>query len=74
MQKKVSNVLGYKINCGNFNPCPLCYGCRNYDSSILSCERCYIDNKKFNICDTKKHNTKTLSKMIKRKSVILQEK
>ena len=61
------DTQGYKLNCPDYNPCPLCYGCRNFDSSRIRCQnRCETTNPKHNICDKKKHTEKGLSLMIKR--------
>ena len=66
-QKRKEDVAGYIKSCPNFNPCPLCYGCRDYDSSYYECINCGKDKK--NICDTIKHTDKALNTMYKNKPV-----
>lgn len=70
MQKTVHDVLGWQIDCINFNPCPLCYGCRNYDESYVKCEKCAVDMS-FNVCNRKLHTEKALAMMIPRKRIDL---
>lgn len=62
-QKQPTDVEGVKNNCPNFSQCPLCYGCRSYDSSRIECSLC-ISNKKMNICNRQLHKTPVLEKMI----------
>ena len=71
-QKTVQKVRGYLINCPNFEPCPLCYGCRSYDSSVLKCQGC-AEYAKWNICDTKKHQARLLALMIAREVIDLRK-
>ena len=66
--KTIHSALGAKNGCVNFNPCPLCYGCRNYDSRYLACDVCAMDAKK-NICDTKKHTEEALLFMIHKDTI-----
>lgn len=69
------DTQGYKHNCVNYNPCPLCYGCRNYDASYAKCVNlCGSKNKKFNVCDRYKHRDDLLARMIKREVIDLDKK
>lgn len=70
-QKRPSDVRGYRINCLRFTFCPLCYGCRAYDSASLKCIKCYEENKKRNICNIKLHTEKALTKMIRKEKIII---
>lgn len=58
------SALGAQINCPNFYPCPLCYGCRNYNESMMMCQICKEDNLKYNTCKTSLHKPDILSKML----------
>lgn len=66
--KEPSDVLGNKIGCIRFNQCPVCYGCRSYDSSNLDCRKCEED-KKMNICKRDIHNEKITPKFIRRDKI-----
>lgn len=68
MQKTEQDTYGWQHSCINYEPCPLCYGCRHYDSSWIKCSACEQDRKK-NICDIRKHTSKILSKMIRRAKI-----
>lgn len=65
--KKVNDVRGYKINCANFNPCPLCFGCRNADPKYIKCEKCM--ESKYDICNTDLHTEKAISMMVPRQTI-----
>ena len=66
-RKTVHDVLGWQKNCPRFVSCPVCYGCRAFDSSMISCEKC-AENKR-NLCDTKKHRSDLLDRMITREAI-----
>lgn len=66
--KTPQDPAGYD-KCPDFNPCPLCYGCRNYDPSYYKCIMICGGNVKYNTCDTHKHNDKALSLMIRPQEV-----
>ena len=68
--KTKESVKGFKINCPNYDPCPLCYGCRAYDPSYYECTT-ECGGSKRDICNTQKHNDKALNLMIRRPRVIL---
>ncbi len=70
MNKQRHDVRGAQINCVNFDQCPFCYGCRNYNSANLECKECET-NPKLNICNVEKHKVEVLNKMIKRTSIKL---
>jgi hypothetical protein len=69
--KSYRDVKGWIDNCPNYQKCPLCYGCRAYDSSYIKCDRCYKENAKFNVCENSLHNEKNLAKMILRETIDL---
>ena len=60
-QKQYSSVRGNQIKCINYQGCPLCYGCRAYDSRDPECRECKLVNKQkskiYNICNTKLHES-----------------
>lgn len=66
--KTIEGVEGFKKNCPNYEPCPLCYGCRAYDASYYECAQC-AKNKQ-NICDRKRHTDRALNKMYGKKEVL----
>ena len=68
MIKDWNTPLGARLHCPNFDPCPLCYGCRNYDSAVVRCERCYEDNVFSDMCKRELHTEKALSMMLKLKN------
>lgn len=67
MIKNWNSPRGAKIHCPNFDPCPLCYGCRNYDSAVVRCEGC-TENAKHDICNREFHSEHNLSLMLTNKS------
>lgn len=60
-QKQYSSVRGNQIHCINYQGCPLCYGCRAYDSRDPECLECKIADdkmgKKYNICNKDLHES-----------------
>lgn len=66
--KTITSARGARIDCPNFNPCRFCFGCRNYDASVIKCEECFLDDAKENICKTDLHTTKALNMMLKIKT------
>lgn len=67
--KTKNDVMGYKTGCFHYDPCPLCYGCRNYHVFCHNrCDdRCAASalEKKKNVCTNKKlHNEQNFAKMI----------
>ncbi len=67
--KRPEDVRGVRIKCPNFEQCPLCYGCRNFNSKYVKCVTCKFEGQKKNICDTKKHTAPLLSKMILKEKI-----
>lgn len=67
--KTKHSALGARKNCPNFYPCPLCYGCRNYDNSSLDCQECARDNRKANVCKKNKHTSEILQIMINNQKI-----
>lgn len=66
MRDKTKNdPLGAQIVCANFDQCPFCYGCRNYNTRDLECEEC-AKNKKINLCKVELHKPELISKMVTR--------
>lgn len=63
--KTIYDIWGYQHSCPNYDPCPVCYGCRACDPSWIKCSHCLQDPKK-DICNKKKHTIKALNKMIRR--------
>ena len=65
--KQANLVRGNRIHCPNYVSCPLCYGCRNYDSRLIECRECYqegMDSKRnFNVCNKNLHTEEALNKM-----------
>lgn len=66
--KQPQDVLGNKIQCPRFQQCPLCYGCRNYDTSNLDCAKC-TENKKRDICNREVHTDELIAKFIQRNKI-----
>lgn len=65
MYKKLT-VQGYINNCAGYDPCPLCFGCRNY-GIYNKCESICGAEKRKNTCtNTKLHNETNYAKMLRR--------
>ena len=68
--KQPNKVRGNIIQCVNFQMCPLCYGCRNYDSRLEECQECFEDgkspgqNRNYNVCNTKLHESWKVNRMV----------
>lgn len=71
MNKTSEQVRGSRIRCLDYEMCPLCYGCRAFNSRYQKCLDCKNENAKFNLCDTKKHKTDLIAKMITRERIDL---
>lgn len=69
-QKQQSDVRGVQIKCVNFIGCPMCYGCRNYNSADPDCAECTVNRKK-NICNTNTHRSDLISKMVLRNRIVV---
>lgn len=68
-RKNPKDVRGMRVRCPRFEQCPLCYGCRAFDSHSLECAKCERENRKLNICNREKHKPSILAKMIKREVI-----
>lgn len=66
--KQPNHVLGKKMNCPNFNQCPICYGCRSYTTTFVECEKC-IANKKRDVCNTELHKSDLIEKLIRKDEI-----
>lgn len=73
--KQPSDVRGNKINCINFQMCPVCYGCRAYNSRDLECIECKSEddkrNKRYNLCNKELHEPWKINKLISKTKVNL---
>lgn len=69
-QKSHHDVRGWQVDCGWYEKCPICYGCRAYNPKFVRCEKC-AENMKLNVCDTKKHRSDLIARMIMREVVDL---
>lgn len=63
MAQKIQDVKGYNINCFYYDPCPICFGCRAFDSTLLCSDRCGGDIKT-NVCSSNLHYPKNFEKII----------
>jgi hypothetical protein len=64
VSKQPNLVRGNKIRCINFQMCPLCYGCRSYDSRDPECVICKTEDAKMNVCNTNLHEAWKIDRMI----------
>ena len=69
--KSPQDVYGWQTQCPNFEQCPLCYGCRNYDKNVIKCEVHCGANTKTNVCNTAKHKEKLIAKFITKEVIKL---
>lgn len=72
--KQPNKVKGNQIQCINFQMCPICYGCRAYDSRLEECRQCFeegIDNtsRNFNVCNTNLHESWKINNMITKHNI-----
>lgn len=76
LPKQPSQVRGNRIACINFQMCPVCYGCRAYDSRDADCLICEEEGRNakrnFNVCNTNLHETWKVNKMITKNKVVLE--
>ena len=71
MRDKTKNdPLGSQLNCQNFDQCPFCYGCRNYNTRDIECEEC-AKNPKVNLCKTELHKPDLIGKMVTRTRITI---
>jgi|SRR5579875_1305987 len=66
------NLPRHKVNCPDFEECPLDYKCRNFNPKYMKCQNCIL-NQDGQICNTKLHTHEVLSVFIKRSRVNLDE-
>ena len=67
--KTPQKVAGYRISCPDYDKCPLCYGCRNYDSGSYKCvTNC---SNRYDRCDTQKHIRRLIGKLLTRSTVTI---
>lgn len=65
--KTVNDVAGYISECGYYEPCPICYGCRNaYKYCSYRCDNRCAGDKKQNICTSPLHYPANFEKIISR--------
>jgi hypothetical protein len=66
------NLPRHKVvhQCSAFQECPLCYKCRNYDSSHMACRQCILAQEKL-LCNTQLHTEQVLNMMVKRERIDL---
>ena len=69
--KRPEDVRGVRISCPNYEMCPLCYGCRAFNSKFVKCQTCKLENEKQNICNTEKHQSYLLDGFIKKEIINL---
>lgn len=75
MIKKANQVRGNKISCINFQQCPMCFGCRAFDSRDEECINCKEDGEQgkrnFNICNTDLHESWKVNAMVTKNKIII---
>ena len=71
--KTIRDTKGYKYDCPYYDPCSLCFGCRNAGIYPGRCDTLCMDNPKQNICNRELHTTKNISKMVRRPSIKITE-
>ena len=71
--KQASLVRGNKIACINYQMCPVCYGCRAYDSRDEDCIICKNEDakrgKKYNLCNKELHEEWKINKLITKTTI-----
>lgn len=72
--KQPNKVRGNQIQCLSYQMCPICYGCRAYDSRLEECQICFkegIDNtsRNYNVCNIKIHEAWKINKMVTKHTV-----
>ena len=71
--KTICDTEGYKHDCPDYDPCPLCYGCRNAGMHPNRCNTLCMDNPKKNVCNVELHTPENISKMVRRQIITLKE-
>ena len=67
-RKEPNDVYGFRNRCPSYSGCPLCYGCRSYDSANLQCLEC-AKNKKNNICNKSLHKDNLINQLISKTKI-----
>ena len=71
--KTPRDTEGYKNDCPDYDPCPLCYGCRNAGMHSSRCDTLCAGNTKKNICNRKLHTPKNIGMMVQRNKITIQK-
>lgn len=71
--KTIQDTEGYKNDCPYYDPCPLCYGCRNFGIYPSRCDTMCDTNHKKNICNVELHTSKNIGMMVRRQQIKLQQ-
>lgn len=72
MARNKYETAGWRESCFYYDPCPICYGCRNYHTYCHSrCDFLCGDNLRKNVCTSKLHTPENFAKMIRRPYVDL---
>lgn len=75
--KQPSDVRGNQIYCINYAKCPLCFGCRAYDSRDPECRECMsidtIMGRNYHICKTNIHEAWKLNNLISKNCITIDE-
>ena len=71
--KTQKDTGGYIYDCPDYDPCPLCFGCRNYGTYSSRCDSVCGSNPKKNICNRELHTPANIAKMVRRDIIKLEE-
>ena len=71
--KTIRDTEGYKNDCPGYDPCPLCYGCRNAGMYPNRCDTLCMGNSKKNTCNVELHTSKNIGKMVRRQQIKITE-
>ena len=71
--KTPKDTAGYQGNCPDYDPCPLCYGCRNAGLYPFTCDALCSGNAKINICNRELHTSANIGRMVRRQVIKLEE-
>lgn len=71
--KTIRDTEGYKHDCPGYDPCPLCYGCRNAGMYPDRCDILCMGNPKRNVCNRELHTSKNIGMMVRRQKIKLEE-
>lgn len=73
LYKTERDTEGYRNDCPGYDPCPLCYGCRNAGLYSSRCDTLCNGNHKKNICNRELHTPQNIGKMVRRQKIKLEE-